>query len=279
LQQIVWNLVSNAIKFTPKGGRIRVRLRRSDSHAEIEVADSGQGISAEFLPYVFDRFRQADSSTTRRHGGLGLGLSIVRHLVEMHGGTVHAASEGEGRGASFIVRLPLISMRESEPYNAVSIRELRPVIPTPVIERASDAKPVERLDGVRVLVVEDEEDARETVKVLLEGHGADVKISASVEEALETLSRWKPDVLVSDIGMPNEDGYALIERVRAIEDRYKIPIPALALTGYARPEDRSRLLRAGYRLHLAKPVEMAELVAAILNLAAQQPKKSRTSAE
>ena len=266
LQQIVWNLVSNAIKFTPKGGEVDVQLTRFESQVEIKVSDSGKGISAEFLPFVFERFRQADSTSARQHSGLGLGLAIVRHLVEMHGGTVYAASEGEGQGATFIVRLPIMAVRDIQA--------------SPLIEdQASDdsegfftngigpsINDLTRLRGLRALIVEDEADAREMLEVLLIQFGAEVKASASAQEALRILEQWKPDVLVSDVGMPNEDGYSLIHQIRALDPARGGRIPAIALTGYSRPEDRTQLLAAGYQVHLSKPVDLAQLIDAILSL-------------
>ena len=266
LQQIVWNLVSNAIKFTPGGGEVNVRLARVDSQAEIKVSDSGKGISAEFLPFVFDRFRQADSTSARQHSGLGLGLAIVRHLVELHGGTVQADSKGEGQGATFIVRLPLIGVRDkkaspqSADHSAGDGEVFFKAGSDPATNNAT------KLDGLRALIVDDEEDAREMLEVMLVGFGAEVKASASAQEALEILEQWKPDVLVSDVGMPNEDGYSLIHQIRAIEPSRGGSIPAIALTGYSRPEDRLQLLAAGYQVHLSKPVDLTQLVDAILSL-------------
>jgi PAS domain S-box-containing protein len=259
LQQVVWNLLSNAIKFTPRGGRVQVRLERVASQIEIAVSDSGEGISPEFLPYVFDRFRQAGSSSTRTHGGLGLGLAIVRHLVEMHGGTVRAASEGRGKGATFTVKLPLIPLHHREG----AAERLQP--------RATDSPPVvtecpERLDGLRVLVVDDEPDTCEMLKVLLSRCGAEVVAVTSAAEALTEIERSRFDILVSDIGMPNVDGYELIRRVRGLGPQHGGSIPAIALTAYARPEDRLRALRAGYQTHVAKPVEPSELVVVIASL-------------
>jgi signal transduction histidine kinase/ActR/RegA family two-component response regulator len=252
LQQVVWNLLSNAVKFTPRGGRAEVRLERVQSHVEIVVSDTGNGISPEFLPRLFDRFEQADVSSTRRHGGLGLGLAIVRHLVELHGGTVAAESPGEGEGATFRVRLPLLIAQR----DAADVGRRHPVAGAGFLEDAGG-----RLDGVRVLVVDDEPDSNEVVRSVLLACGAEVETAASAAQALGLLDRWRPDVLVSDIGMPDEDGYALITRVRARADDGRIP--AIALTAYARVEDRVKLLSAGFQLHVAKPLEPAELVAAV----------------
>jgi PAS domain S-box-containing protein len=259
LQQVVWNLLSNAIKFTPKGGRVQLRLERVNSHIEISVSDTGVGIRPEFLPFVFDRFRQADGTTTRSHGGLGLGLAIVRHLVEMHGGTVTADSPGENQGATFIVKLPLLTV-----YPKLDGEER-------VHPRASD-QPLpldcpESLEGMKVLVVDDETDTRDLLKAVLSQCGAEVVTAGSSREALELLPRVKPDVLVSDIGMPGEDGYELIKRVRALPAESGGRTPAVALTAYARSEDRLRVLRSGYQMHVPKPVEMAELVTILANLA------------
>jgi PAS domain S-box-containing protein len=252
LQQVVWNLASNAVKFTPKGGRIEVRLR-ADSHVHLSVQDNGKGISAEFLPYVFDRFRQADSTSTRKYGGLGLGLAIVRHLVELHGGTVHAESAGPDRGATFTVRLPLM--------------EERSVAPAPGRgAEISDAAAM-RLDGVKVMVVDDELDMRDFLSVSLRQYGADVTALASVGEAVEALEREKPDVLVSDIGMPGEDGYALIRKVRALAPERGGQVPAAALTGFAAGDDTTRVLSAGYQVHLPKPVEPSQLAQVVGTLA------------
>jgi PAS domain S-box-containing protein len=258
LQQIVWNLLSNAIKFTPRGGRVQVRLERVNSHVEIAVSDTGAGIAPEFLPHVFDRFRQADQRTTRQHGGMGLGLSIVRHLVELHGGTVKAESPGEGEGSVFTVLLPVAPV-----YQADSVAER-------VHPAARDTLPsfecIDRLDGVRVLVVDDEPDTRELLKIGLGQCGGEVTLAASVAEALKVMATLKPDLLISDIGMPEEDGYELIRRVRSLPDESGGRVPAIALTAYARVEDRMQALRAGYQMHVPKPVELAELVAVAASL-------------
>lgn len=262
LQQIVWNLLSNAIKFTPKQGRVQVLLEQINSHVEITVSDTGKGISAEFLPYVFERFRQADSTTTRTHSGLGLGLAIVRHLVELHGGTVHAESLGEGQGAMFIVKLPLMPVRLSSSD------------PERVHPRAGSGVPfgdLPSLDGLQVLVVDDEADAREFITAVLEQCGAAVTAIASAKEALEVIEP-KLDVLVSDIGMPEEDGYALINQVRSLTPEQGGRIPAAALTAYAREEDRTKALLAGFQLHVSKPVSPAELAAVVANLAGRTGK-------
>ena len=258
LQQIVWNLLANAIKFTPKGGQVEISLERVDSHVRIKVSDTGQGIDAEFLPFVFDRFRQADSSITRTYGGLGLGLAIVRHLVEMHGGTVSAESAGDGQGATFTVLIPVMAVRmnlsDLEPINVVL--ERRPTINKPLI-----------LDGLRVLVVDDEPDARTLLSVILQQHGAEVMAAASAAETLEMHERFKPHVLVSDIGMPEEDGYQLIRKLRTLPGDRGGQTPAVALTAYAREEERKKCLMAGFQLHVSKPVEPEELVAVVAELA------------
>jgi signal transduction histidine kinase/ActR/RegA family two-component response regulator len=270
LQQVVWNLLSNAIKFTPRGGHVEIGLKRIDSHVEIRVTDTGQGIGAAFLPFVFDRFRQADSTTARQHGGLGLGLAIVRHLVEMHGGTAQAFSEGDGQGATFAVRLPVMAIHKRQPQPQVIAATPPPATELPPSEPAetnSGMKGVAKLDGIRVLVVDDEPDAREILSLMLTHCGAEVRASASAQEVIEVLKQWKPDVLVSDVGMPNEDGYTLINWVRALEPEQGRNIPAVALTGYARREDRTRLLAAGYQLHFPKPVEIEDLAKGIAALA------------
>ena len=254
LQQVVWNLVSNALKFTPAGGCVTVTVARRGDSGVIEVADDGAGISDEFLPHVFDRFRQADSSSTRAHGGLGLGLAIVRHLVELHGGTVHAASEGPGHGATFTLVLPGCSA----PVAAV------PGAADTLAAIAASGVPV-RLDGVRVLVVDDEPDAREVIAALLTEHGAVVEVAGSAEEALAAMAVRVPQVLLSDIGMPGQDGYALLRRVRSLEGSVA-RVPVLALTAYARAEDGRRMLEAGFQMHLPKPADAAALTAAVARL-------------
>lgn len=252
LQQVVWNLLSNAVKFTPPGGSISVRLARVGSQVEISVSDSGIGISREFLPHVFDRFRQADSTSTRSYGGLGLGLAIVRHLVELHGGTVHAESAGEGQGATFKVRLPF----------AMSLQRL-----TPALQGKLFLQKLPRLDNLQVLVVDDDPDARELLGLVLGQCGAKVTAVGSAAEALELIKGWTPDVLVSDIGMPDEDGYSLIRKVRALDSTRGSRLPAVALTAYARVEDRMRALAAGFQMYVAKPIDPGELAAVIASLA------------
>jgi CheY-like chemotaxis protein len=261
LQQVLWNLLSNAIKFTPKGGRVQIRLTRVNSSVEVSISDTGQGISAEFLPYVFERFRQADHTTTRRHGGLGLGMAITRHLVELHGGTIRAHSPGEGLGATFTLSLPVMIVHNTELPPTIST-EQRPTIDEDDVRLPE----LPGLDGLHVLVVDDERDARDLLTTVLEQSGAEVTIAATVADALEKLQALKPDLLVSDIEMPNEDGYSLIRKVRALEDAQARRIPAIALTAHARSSDRMRALSAGYQMHIPKPVEPAELVIVIANI-------------
>jgi len=249
LQQVVWNLLSNAIKFTPTGGQVEVRVRTLNRHVEISVSDTGQGISTEFLPHVFDRFRQADSSTTRLHGGLGLGLAIVHHLVELHGGTVRADSAGEGAGSTFTVQLqPAVAHRPA-------------ALGEDVGRATSENAP--NLKGLTILVVDDEPDAREIISAMLEQYGADVKSAASVSQAFDILLHGSPHVLVSDIGMPENDGYDLIRQVRS----RGIQIPAIAVTAHAMSEDRLKALSAGYQVHVAKPVDSVELGIVVASLA------------
>ena len=257
LQQVFANLLSNAIKFTPSDGHVEVTLTSAGSRVEIRVADTGQGIDAEFLPNIFERFSQADSSTTRRQGGLGLGLAIVRALVEQHGGTVQAESPGRGLGATFTVRLPLLSAEEAGDAERRAIRDATTAADRPA-----------RLDGIRVLLIDDDDDGRTMLTILLELAGAEVAAAGSVHEALTLLDTMRPDVIVSDVGMPDEDGFALIRRVRAREVEGGGSVPAIALTGYVRSEDRARLLAAGFQQHLRKPLEPDEIVAAIASLAA-----------
>lgn len=256
LQQIVWNLLSNAVKFTPQGGRVQIRLRHLAASIQITVSDTGRGISREFLPYIFDRFTQAEMATTRSNMGLGLGLAIVRHLVEMHGGTVEGASSGEGQGSTFTVTLPI---------RAVYQESVDPPRETPTTS-AADAliHPASfLLDGLRVLVVDDEDDARDMLAIILKQHGAQTESCASAAEALERLQDWKPDVLICDIGMPGEDGYSLIRKVRALDPERGGQTPAIALTAYATQEDRVRALDMGFQMHIAKPVESYELALAV----------------
>ncbi|HMB27970.1 MAG TPA: ATP-binding protein, partial [Blastocatellia bacterium] len=258
LQQIVWNLLSNAVKFTPRHGRVEVGLEHVDSHFQITVSDSGVGISPEFLPFVFDRFSQANTSTERKYGGLGLGLAIVRHLVELHGGTAKADSPGEGQGATFTVTLPVKAIREE-------MGELERAAPSPVY--ADSLTDAITLDGLRVMIVDDEAEARDLLTAMLTRRGAEVKACGSAAEALEEIERWRPSVLVSDIGMPGEDGYTLIGKLRTLGPERGGGVPAVALTAYARSEDRMRALTSGFQVHVPKPIEAGELVVVIASLA------------
>jgi PAS domain S-box-containing protein len=258
LQQAIWNLLSNAVKFTGKGGRIEARLGRAEGQIEIAVKDTGIGIEAGFLPYVFDRFRQADSTSTREYGGLGIGLAIVRHIVEMHGGGVSASSRGRGQGATFRIRLPMISaLRPEGPKTEPA--------PAPEIERKV-LNESHRLDEVRVLLVEDNPETLDTLKVIFEESGAEVIAATSVDEALDALDRFRPDVLVSDITMPDRDGYDLVREVRSRAPERSGKIPAVALTAYVRAEDRVRVLSAGFQMHVAKPIDPNDLIAAVASL-------------
>lgn len=261
LQQVMWNLLSNAVKFTPKGGRVQVRLARTDSSAEITVSDTGQGISAEFLPYVFERFRQADSATTRSQTGLGLGMAITKHLVELHGGSIRAESPGLGQGSTFVLRLPVMIVHNTGQHPEVGAEWQLP----PAEVQPPPAEPA-RLDGIHVLIVDDEQDAREMLSVILTQSGAVATVATGVADALDKLRLVKPDLLLSDIEMPNEDGYSLIRKVRVLGENEGRRIPAIALTAHARPADRLRALSEGYQMHMSKPVEPVELVLAIANL-------------
>ena len=256
LQQVIWNLLSNAVKFTPQGGKITVRVAQDGSDARVTVQDTGQGIDREFLPRVFDRFRQADSSTTRAFGGLGLGLAIVRHLVELHGGTVSAESEGIGKGATFSATFPLRTDRGE------------PAMPVHGVEtNGSDAK---ALEGLRVLLIDDESEARQVISVVLARRGADVKSCISAREAFTTLAEWRPDVILSDIAMPDEDGYSFMRRVRSLPRDKGGETPAAALTAYARDEDRSQAFAAGYQMHISKPIAASQLVTMVGKLARRE---------
>jgi PAS domain S-box-containing protein len=257
LQQVLWNLLTNAVKFTPAGGRVQVVLERVNSHVEIVVEDTGIGVRAEFLPYVFDRFRQADSTTTRQYGGLGLGLSIVKHLVELHGGSVRVKSQGENQGSTFVVALPVSHVLSEDTTRT----QRSTVVPDPL-----EAIELPRLDDVSVLIVDDESDGRALIARILEGRGAKATCASSAQEALDVLQRQHFDILLSDIGMPDMDGYELMRRVRILEQSRESPIPAIAITAYARPEDRQRSLLVGYHMHLSKPIEARELVAGIASL-------------
>ena len=261
LRQVFWNLLNNAIKFTPRGGQARVLLERVNSHIEVSVIDTGEGIDPEFLPYVFDRFQQGDASTTRRHGGLGLGLAIVKQLVELHGGTVRVRSSGINKGTTVTVGLPLLAVYV-EPDKESRLSR--------TVMRENDPLPDVSLADVHVMVVDDEVDARELVKRLLELAGATVSLAGSASEAIERILAAPPDVLVCDIGMPAEDGYSLIRQLRLLEESQASDLPAVALTAYARSEDRTKAIRAGFQNHLSKPVEPAELLAIVSSLAGRR---------
>jgi len=260
LQQIVWNLVANAIKFTPPGGQVLLAAQRSESEVVLTVSDDGVGITAEFLPHVFERFRQAESSESRTHGGLGLGLAIVRQLVELHGGKVEASSAGVGRGATFSVRLPV---------HAVAL----PVVPTqstkPAPMPVPASKPLEaNLSGTRILVVDDEADGREMLTRMLQSWGAEVRAAGSADEAIEALNGETPDLMISDIGMPRVDGYELMRRIRAMQAPEQSGLPAIALTAFARGEDAAKARQAGYGVHLPKPVDPTRLFSTIASVLA-----------
>jgi PAS domain S-box-containing protein len=261
LQQIVWNLLSNAVKFTPEGGQVKVRLERNDTYVQIIVSDTGQGIGKEFLPHVFDRFRQLDSSTTRRHGGLGLGLAIVRQLVELHGGTVSVESAGEGKGSTFTVKLPLL---QKNPEKASPIQQIHPPAE---MTTALDCQP--EITHLRILCVDDEEDSRELLNHVLSSCGAQVTVTNSAQEALQLLRHQGFDVIISDIGMPEEDGFSFIKRVRKLPAELGGNTPAIALTAYARTEDRAQALFSGFQIHIAKPIEPNKLIATVANLVHQ----------
>jgi signal transduction histidine kinase/ActR/RegA family two-component response regulator len=264
LQQIVWNLVSNAVKFTPKKGVVQVRLERVNSHVEIVVSDTGIGIDPGFLPFIFDRFRQAESGTTREHAGIGLGLAIVRHLVELHGGTIHASSGGRDAGATFRVRLPVMVVHPQKSLE----RRVHPA--TDVADASAEELP--DLGGLSVLAVDDDADARALVAQTLETRGARVITVESTKEALDTLEEKHPDVLIADIGMPHADGFELIKRVRQSRDPAVRRMPAAALTAYARAEDRKKTLQSGFQMHLSKPVDPGELIVAVAALAGRTRK-------
>jgi signal transduction histidine kinase/CheY-like chemotaxis protein len=258
LRQVVWNILSNAVKFTPRGQDVRIRLEASPLQIDIVVADTGIGISSDFLPHIFERFRQAEGGTTRQHGGLGLGLAIARHIVEMHGGTIQAASDGVGKGSTFRVQLPAVAAGR----------------PARVPGRSDEAQARDgasgvaaALEGITVLAVDDDGDARELLEAILEGAGASVTTAASAAEAMDRLTTLRPRVLVADLAMPGEDGYGLIARVRQLADETLRQIPAAAVTACARPEDRARALKSGFSLHLAKPIDPLAVVTAVAVLA------------
>jgi PAS domain S-box-containing protein len=255
LQQIFWNLLSNAVKFTQSGGRVQVRSRRMDSHVEIVVSDTGRGIDAELLPFVFERFRQGDSSTTREYGGLGLGLAIVRHLIELHGGVVSAHSQGAGRGAEFTMQLPIMA-RAQESVESDFHRRVG----------GNLSGKVPSLAGLRILVVDDEPDAREIVAAILGEAGAEIATASGSRQAFDLVERWKPDLLISDVGMPGESGYDLIRKVRALSADRGGQVPAIALTAYAHMQDRLKILSAGFQMHVPKPIEPIELATIVASL-------------
>ncbi|MDQ5846631.1 MAG: ATP-binding protein, partial [Acidobacteriota bacterium] len=252
LQQVFWNLLSNAVKFTPSGGKVRVNLRKIDSEAEITVTDTGQGITADFLPFVFDRFRQADSTSTRQHGGLGLGLAIARHLIEIHGGAIEARSLGEGEGATFTVRLPLVGSRVAAPDVPGDVETSAPKSP-------------ETLSGMHVLLVDDDEDTLELLSAALRQRSANVTAVSSAAAALTAIRTVRPDVLISDIAMPGVDGYELMAKVLALN--LKPALPAIAITAYAKEEDKATALAAGYQRYLSKPIELDEFISAVAEAA------------
>jgi CheY-like chemotaxis protein len=258
LQQVVWNLMSNAVKFTSRGGRVQVHIERVASHVEIVVSDTGVGISSDFLPHIFERFRQADASSTRERGGLGLGLSIARHIVESHGGTIHAASNGEGTGSTFRVALPIRIIHDPPDGDRIHPH---------VAEEVPIPHPLPDLHGVTVLTVDDDRDALRLVREILEAAGATVLTAESGQEALNSLHVTRPHVLVADLGLPRMDGFELVDRIRRLGDEGLRAIPAAALTAFARSEDRTRVLRSGFQMHLTKPIAPGELMAAVAVLA------------
>jgi signal transduction histidine kinase/ActR/RegA family two-component response regulator len=266
LQQIVWNLLMNAVKFTPQGGEVQLRLVHAQPHVRIVVSDTGQGIAHEILPHVFERFRQADSSSTRSHGGLGLGLSLVRHLVELHGGIVQAESPGPGRGATFTVTLPVATIETLE----------EPSMPAADPSGPTRPQRLARLDGLRALVVDDDVEGLGLAEAILTRAGAEVRVCTSASDALAMVREWRPDVVVSDIEMPGEDGYSLIRKVRALSDQEGGATPAIALSAYGRTEDRVRSLAAGFNMHVPKPVDPGELTSIVAGIAGQsgQPQLS-----
>jgi len=264
LQQLVWNLLSNAIKFTPKGGTVQLSLERVNSHVQITISDTGIGIAPEFLPFVFDRFRQADSTFAREHGGLGLGLAIAKHLAELHGGTIEAASDGIGRGATFTVRLPLRSVKaDAVPDGARD---------QPVSDRAAPSlEAAPRLDGIHVLTVDDEPDSLNLLRVVLEAAGARVTGVSSATAALDEIGRDCPDVVIADIGMPGMDGLQLIRTIRQLGEPAR-SAPAAALTAYAQAQDRIQSLASGFQMHLVKPIDPLELIVAVAALRDRRPR-------
>jgi CheY-like chemotaxis protein len=264
LQQVVWNLLSNAVKFTPQGGRIAVTLRRVQSAVEMEVVDTGEGIEADILPYIFDRFRQGDGGATRIHMGLGLGLAIVRHIVEMHGGHVAVRSEGKGTGAAFRLSFPAIARELSGSLADAGLSAAEaPAHPFPGL-----------LAGMRALVIDDDPDARELLAAMLRVHGMVVSAAGSASEGMAALEREVPDIILSDLAMPDQDGYALIRSVRKLPADSGGRVPAIAVTAYARPEDSARSLSSGFQAHMVKPIDLMELVSVVERLATGLPKRN-----
>ncbi len=267
LRQVIWNLLSNAIKFTSRGGSVKIELRCVDSNARLTVSDTGEGIAESFLPYVFDRFRQAEPSIARKQGGLGLGLAVVRHLVELHGGRIRAESEGLGQGSTFTVDLPLAQERRDPARAEERRREIE--------RRRGRSSDRVRLDGVHILLVEDDDDSRKLLGTMLKRYGARVTSTKSAAEALDVFSKELPDVLISDIGMPDQDGYDLIRKLRGLPAEKGGQTPAIALTGYASRKDREHALAAGYHKHMAKPIEQSEMIAAIASLIGRSTEANR----
>jgi CheY-like chemotaxis protein/anti-sigma regulatory factor (Ser/Thr protein kinase) len=258
LQQVVWNLLSNAIKFTPKGGRVQVVLERVNSHIEIRVSDNGKGIGPEFLPLIFDRFSQAEAPTTRLHGGLGMGLAISKAITELHGGSIAASSEGEGKGTTFTVSIPVMAVNKD-------VIQTSRVHPREWTEVSVECPP--EISGLKVLVVDDDSDTCDMIRAVLEQCGGLVMTAVDAESALDAFHSWNPAVLISDIGLPEVDGYELVRRIRENEKSIGIKTPAVALTAFARIEDRVKALAAGYQMHVAKPVEPGELLTIVASLA------------
>jgi CheY-like chemotaxis protein/two-component sensor histidine kinase len=265
LQQVIWNLLSNAIKFTPKKGRVEVELHVVGKHFEIAISDTGDGIAPDFLPYIFERFRQADTSARRKHGGLGVGLFIVRSLVELHGGEVHAASDGPGKGTKFKIKLPIMGLGDSDAPQRGPTKELMDSRWKQKDPAAGDDVHPTLLSGLKVLAVDDQQDTRDLIVLALMRYGADVRASDSATAALATIAEWQPNVIVSDIGLPEMDGYDFMRALREIEGDGQ-RIPAIALTGYAGAVDESKALNSGYELHFSKPINLNELACAIAKL-------------
>jgi CheY-like chemotaxis protein len=266
LQQVIWNLLSNAIKFTPEKGEVTIELDGDETETRIIVSDTGKGISREFLPFVFERFRQADGSSTRTHGGLGLGLAIVRHIVELHGGSIEAGSAGENAGTTFTVRLPL---KDSRVKISKKSGEEIPATPTAFPTVAQTIVANSKIKGLRVLLVDDEADTLELLGVVLNRNGAEVKAETSARGALEIIKEWQPDVIVSDIAMPEEDGYSFIKKLRALPPERGGTIPVIALTAYVGIKERTQVLSNGFQMYVPKPVEPAELLEALVNFTEQ----------